>query len=261
MVQSIPILAYHHVNPLINDMVTVSLNHFEDQMGFLHRRGFTSLFISEAVECLLGRRGFPAKPVVLTFDDGYQDNFQFAFPLLKQYGIKATIFVVTGWMGEHRIPGTGEITPSHRQCRDLVEQGQAARIALSWEEARLMEESGLVQLESHGHSHYKDQYLDLPGLRQDLRLSQESFSRHLARESRHFCWPGGRYDEPSLKVAGELGFLSTCTTERGINIPGGDILRLKRVTARDDFSPWLKKTLFIFSSPLLGGLYAKIKPK
>lgn len=261
MNKSIPILAYHHVNPLTNDMVTVSVNHFEDQMAFLHRRGFTTLFISEVLECLLGRRVLPSRPVALTFDDGYQDNFQFAFPLLKQYNIKATIFIVTGWMGEQRDPEKDETILSHSQCRELVEQGQGPRIALSWEEARRMEESGLVEIQSHGHSHIKDLYRNIPKLRQDLYLSQESFIRHLDRESRHFCWPGGRYDLPSLKVAGGLGFLSTCTTERGVNIPGSDPMRLKRVTAKDDFSPWLKKTLLIFSSPFLGGLYAKIKPK
>jgi peptidoglycan/xylan/chitin deacetylase (PgdA/CDA1 family) len=261
MPKSIPILAYHHVNPLTNDMITVSLNHFESHMVFLHRRGFTSLFISEALECLLGRRALPSKPVVLTFDDGYQDNFQFAFPLLKKYKIKATIFIVTGWMGEQRIPENEKNLLTHRQCTDMVGQGQAAPIALSWEEARLMEESGLVELESHGHSHNKDLYRNIPMLRQDLYLSQECFIRYLNRESRHFCWPGGRYDTPSLKVPEAMGFLSTCTTERGINIPGSDPMRLKRVTAKDDSAPWLKKTLFIFSSPFLGGLYAKIKPK
>jgi peptidoglycan/xylan/chitin deacetylase (PgdA/CDA1 family) len=258
--KSIPILAYHHVNPLTNDMITVSLMHFESHMAFLHRRGFTSLFVSEALDCLMGRRALPSKPVVLTFDDGYQDNFQFAFPLLKKYKIKATIFIVTGWMEEQRIPENEKNLLTHRQCMDVVQQGQAARIALSWEEARLMEESGLVEFESHGHSHNKDLYRNIPMLRQDLYLSQECFIRHLNRESRHFCWPGGRYDASSLKVPGGLGFLSTCTTERGINIPGSDPMRLKRVTAKDDSAPWLKKTLFIFSSPFLGGLYAKIKP-
>jgi peptidoglycan/xylan/chitin deacetylase (PgdA/CDA1 family) len=261
MAKSIPILAYHHVNPLDGDMVTLSVTHFEDQMAFLRRRQFTPLFISEAVDCLRGTRTMPRKPLVLTFDDGYRDNFQFAFPLLKKYEIKATIFIVTGWMGERRSLPEKEENLTHSQCRDLVEQGQADRIALSWEEARLLEASGLVELESHGHSHDKERYRNLEGLRQDLGQSQEAFTSHLNRKSLHFCWPGGRYDPSSLKVAEELGFVSTCTTERGINVPGSDLLRLKRVTAKDDFSPWLKKTLFIFSSPFLGGLYAKIKPK
>jgi peptidoglycan/xylan/chitin deacetylase (PgdA/CDA1 family) len=261
MSKSLPILAYHHVTPLADDMINVSLTHFEDQMALLSRRGFTALFISEAVDCLRGRKTWPSKPVVLTFDDGYRDNFRFAFPVLKKYGIKATIFTVTGWMSEFRDPPNDEEIFTHRQCRELAEQGQAARIALSWEEVRLMEESGLVEIESHGHSHNKELFLNGPGLRRELYLSQESFIRHLNRQSRHFCWPGGRYNESSLKIAGALGFISTCTTERGINIPGHDPMRLKRVTAKDDQAPWLKKTLFIFSSPFLGGLYAKIKPK
>ncbi|MBA4395706.1 MAG: hypothetical protein C0407_19305, partial [Desulfobacca sp.] len=185
MGKSIPILAYHHVNSLIDDMVTVSVTHFEDQMAFLQMQGFTSLFISETVECLQEKRPLPSKPVAITFDDGFRDNFQFAFPLLKKFKIKATIFVVTGWMGEQRDDDPSERIFTHRECKEMVDQGMGSRIALTWQEVKDMEESGLVQVEAHGHRHIKDLYRDIPALKADWRLSQESFLEHLKRESRH----------------------------------------------------------------------------
>ena len=66
MVKSVPILTYHHVNPLEGDMVTVSVNHFEEQMSFLHRKGYQTLFVSELAEWMQGKRTVPRRSVVLS---------------------------------------------------------------------------------------------------------------------------------------------------------------------------------------------------
>jgi peptidoglycan/xylan/chitin deacetylase (PgdA/CDA1 family) len=258
---AIPIITYHHVTPAGDDMVTVSLIHFQAQMAFLYRQGFTALSLEELLMILKGSRPLPRRPVVLTFDDGYRDNYRFAYPILKKYGFKATIFVVTGWMADDRAGAFPEPTVTHGRCRDLIDQGRAAEIALTWPEAREMEESGLIRIESHCHTHNKNLYRDPPALKENLELSQETFLAKLKRTSSALCWPGGRYNEQSLNIARELGFRSCCTVERGLNRPGGDPFRLKRVTVKDAGPRWLKKTLFIFSNPWLGSFYAKIKPR
>jgi len=258
--RSIPILTYHHINTIKEDMVTVRVDHFEAQMAFLHRQGYRTLFIHELVSLLRGDHPAPTRAVALTFDDGYRDNYRFAFPILKKFGLKATIFVVTGWMAKDRAGPSPEQTVTHHQCQELVEQGRAAEIALTWDEAREMEESGLIRIESHTHTHVKNLYRDHSTLKINLKISQQTFSNHLKRTSSILCWPGGRYDAQSLAVARESGFSAFCTTERGINVPGSDPERLKRVTVKDAGTIWLRKTLYIFSNPLLGSCYSKIKP-
>jgi peptidoglycan/xylan/chitin deacetylase (PgdA/CDA1 family) len=258
--RSIPILTYHHVNTLTNDMVTVRADHFEAQMAFLQRQGYQTLFIHELISHLRGGFPAPTRAVALTFDDGYRDNYRFAFPILKKFGLKATIFVVTGWMGKDRAGSSPEPTLHHHQCQDLVEQGRAAEIALTWEEARKMEESGFIRIESHTHAHVKNLYRDPVSLKENLEISQRTFLNNLKRTSSILCWPGGRYDEQSLSVARESGFSAFCTTERGITALGSDPERLKRVTVKDAGPAWLRKTLWLFSNPRLGSWYAKIKP-
>lgn len=261
MTKAVPILTYHHVNLLEGDMVTVSVNHFEEQMSFLRRKGYHSLFISELVEWMQGKRTLPGKSVVLSFDDGFWDNYDYAFPVLKKYGLKATIFVVTGWISEERDPDrTREVIP-HHQGNQLIAQGRGHQIALTWPEVKEMQESGLIEIESHTHSHNKELYQDTPALKEDLGRCREAIQSHLSKKSTCLCWPGGRYSPESILSAQEVGFTALCTTERGLNQPGSDLLRLKRITVKDAGFRWLRKTIFLFSHPRLGKIYAKIKPK
>lgn len=261
MAGSIPILTYHHVNALTDDTVTIRADHFEAQMAFLHRSGYQTLFIDELASYLQGTGPAPTRAVALTFDDGYRDNYRIAFPILKKFGLKATIFVVTGWMAENRAAATSADQPlTHRQCQELADRGRAADMALTWEEARKMEASGFIRIESHTHAHVKNLFRDPETLKSNLTLSQSTFLKQLGRTSSILCWPGGRYSGQSLAIARGAGFSVFCTTRRGINIPGSDPERLKRVTVKDSGPAWLRKTLFIFSNPLLGSLYSRIKP-
>jgi len=261
MSKAVPILTYHHVNPLEEDMVTVSVNHFEEQMSFLKRKGYHPLFVSELVEWMEGKRDIPQRSVVLTFDDGFWDNFQYALPILRKYHLKATIFIVTGWMSEENRTTVSREVVSHHQCNELVSQGQGDQIAMTWPEVKKLQDSGLIEIESHTHFHNKELYLDIPALKEDLRRSREAILKHLHKTSTCLCWPGGRYSPESIKAAQEVGFTALCTTERGLNQLGTDLLRLKRVTVKDDGFQWLRKTVFIFSRPRLGKIYATIKPK
>jgi peptidoglycan/xylan/chitin deacetylase (PgdA/CDA1 family) len=260
MTRAVPILTYHHVNPLEGDMVTVSLNHFEEQMAFLHRRGYQTLFVSELVEWMVGAKRLSKKSVVLTFDDGFWDNYEFAFPVLKRYGIKATIFIVTGWISEGKASDLTRKIITHHEANQLTAQGQGKHIAMTWEEVKELQDSGLIEIESHTHSHNKELYQNGPALQEDLKRSRQAIFDHLQKESSCLCWPGGRYNQASILAAREAGFKALCTTKRGLNQPGGDLLQLKRVTVKDSGFPWLRKTIFLFSNPLLGKLYARIKP-
>jgi len=261
MFKAVPILAYHHVNPLPGDMVTITPEHFEAQMAFLSRGGYRSLFIEELLDWMAGKIVLDRKAVVLTFDDGYRDNYRFAYPIMKKFGIRATIFLVTGWAGEKRADEGPDRIYSHRECRELSEAGQAGPMALSWPEARRLEEEGLVRIESHTHHHIKNLFADATALRDSLGFSQAAFQKHLAKKSTCLCWPGGRYNDASLALAREFGFTSCCTTERGLNRPGSDPWRLKRITVKDAGANWLRKTLFLFSRPGLGNLYVRLKPR
>ena len=98
--RAIPVFMYHHINRHADDLVTLTPEDFENHLWVLKGRGFRTLFLDEQVQIIQGEGlSFPPS-VALTFDDGHLDNWVYAFPLLKKYHMKATIFLITSWVGE-----------------------------------------------------------------------------------------------------------------------------------------------------------------
>lgn len=91
----VPVLMYHHVSPTPG-LITVSPAHFAAQMRWLKRQGYTTLKL-DALAGFLAGEPVPAKSVVVSFDDGYLDNWVYAHPVLEQYGLHAVLFLITRW--------------------------------------------------------------------------------------------------------------------------------------------------------------------
>ena len=111
--RSVPVFMYHHINHYKGDLVTLTPEGFENHLRYLTEKGLQTVFLDELREYLRGERRFARPAVALTFDDGHLDNWVYAFPLLKKYGVKATIFVVTSWMTEG-VPGPNGIPTEGR---------------------------------------------------------------------------------------------------------------------------------------------------
>ena len=156
---AIPVLMYHHVNPE-GSFINVSPGLFESQIKYLQESGYTALNANDLLEIFNGTRNPPDKPVVITFDDGWLDNWLFAFPVLKKYGMKAIIFVVTSLIHEkgkrmRYDEGTVKGLPPHKECQQMVDSGFAQEVMLSWEEIAEMENTGLIDIQSHTHTHQR----------------------------------------------------------------------------------------------------------
>src|SRR5436190_2954782 len=96
---SVPILMYHDVadqGPPETAPYRISVADFREQMRFLHERGYRSLSLEEWAECITAGRQPEGRPLVITFDDGFRNVIQNAWPTLSEAGFRATIFVVTG---------------------------------------------------------------------------------------------------------------------------------------------------------------------
>lgn len=153
--RKIPVLNYHSVSECpewlqLTDQVSLTPAAFERQLIYLERQGYRTLFVSEVSDMLAGKIRLRAreKVVALTFDDGYADNWIAVLPLLEQYGMKATVFVSTGFITDAT------------ECRPTI--GKTARAEwgkldwsgyLTWPELKAMQRSGLVEIQSHGHTH------------------------------------------------------------------------------------------------------------
>jgi len=154
MREPIPVLMYHSVAPEIPSWAFKYLSlapaMFEDHLAALARAGFNAIDLTDLHAYMSGLRSLPPRSVVLTFDDGYLDNWVFAFPLLKKYGFKATIFVTTDFIDPRDVA-----RPTSEDVRD----GRADRKDLSWAgflsvpEMKQMLASGLIDIQCHGKTH------------------------------------------------------------------------------------------------------------
>lgn len=193
----IPVLLYHHVNDDGGDMpeLTTSPAEFDRQMGALKDAGFETITADELLAYMRGEAvTLPAKPIVLTFDDGYEDNYTYAFPILKKYGYKATIFMV----------GINFDRPGR------LSGGQIREMA-----------AGGFTVGGHSMTHPDLTARSGAALREEVAGSKAKAERATGREARYFAYPGGFYNLATVEAVATAGYRGAFTVLTGLNKPGG----------------------------------------
>jgi len=261
--RALPVLMYHHVSPLPG-LVTVAPGIFRAQIGRLAGAGYRSVGADDLAAFLAGRP-LPPKSVMISFDDGYLDNYVHAHPVLAEFGFKAVLFVVTGWLGDGPPrAGTSTETPAHDECKRRIAAGRADEVMLRWSEAEQMRAAGSFEFHSHTHGHVRwDRQVADPVARanllaEDLRLSRAALATRLGGASAHLCWPQGYHDASYRQVAQDAGFDYLYTVEKGSVTPATDRLRIPRITAKDRGGAWLPSRLFLYRRPALAAAYLKL---
>lgn len=154
MHEPVAVLMYHSVAPAGApwdfDFLSLPPDVFEDQIAGLERRGYTGITLSELHAYVSGTGRIPPKSVVITFDDGYLDNWVFAFPILRKYGFRATVFISTDFIDRSDTirPTTADITDGRVRPEDLEWRG-----FLSPAEMQRMLNSDLIEIQGHCKTH------------------------------------------------------------------------------------------------------------
>ena len=258
---------YHHINPAGN-FVNVKPHIFENQMRFLNKQGFTTLNTNDFLSIIEGSVLLPEKPIMITFDDGWLDNWIYAFPILKKYGIKAVVFAVTSFIQERGIrqrsdEGVAHGLPPHNECLKMIESGLASDVMCSWAELGEMEKSGLVEVQSHTHTHkrwdrlYADPLERIKALRDELLISRNIIEERLGKRCDSLCWPWGKYDVEYIAAAKEAGYKILFTTDKGTNTIKTDPMKIKRLVIGNIGLFSFRKKLFIHSRDWLSKAYLR----
>jgi peptidoglycan/xylan/chitin deacetylase (PgdA/CDA1 family) len=266
--RALPVLMYHHVTPNPG-LVTVRPEIFRAQMAWLAGHGYRSVGCRD-LESFLAGGDLPDKSVLITFDDGYLDNYVHAHPVLLEFGLHGVIFLVTGWLGEgparsHAGSG-GELPacPNHKEAAALIREGQADQAMLRWSEVAAMQAAGTFEFHSHTHSHTRwDKTVADPAARRealaaDLATSRATLAGHCG-DSAHLCWPQGYFDDDYRQVAAEAGFRYLYTVKKGINTRGTPADGINRTVVKDRAGNWFASRLFLYRQPGLGGLYLRLR--
>jgi peptidoglycan/xylan/chitin deacetylase (PgdA/CDA1 family) len=277
--QSIPILMYHHVSPSPG-LVTVSPATFHAQMAWLAKHNYRSIGTDDLAAFLNGKP-LPEKSVMITFDDGYLDNYLYAHPVLQAFGLKAVLFIITGWLGEgeprhlphhhSRKVGAGEtayhppLTPSHRTCMEKIAAGQADEVMLRWSEVAEMKAAGSFEFHSHTHTHQRwDRLIGDPQARriklaEDLAASRAALEAHLGSAAPHLCWPQGYFDADYQAVAHSAGFKHLYTVNKETCTAKTPIAAIPRVVVKDRADGWFGRRLWLYRHPMLTRAYLALR--
>ncbi|MBE0679020.1 MAG: polysaccharide deacetylase family protein [Bacteroidales bacterium] len=151
----VPVIYYHSVgekNPgWGRNFLTLETRYFEDQIKYFGRH-FTVISMTELIDIREGLLRPVKNPIVITFDDGYLDNWIWAFPVLKKHNVKVTIFVSPEFVDTRSVvrPTLQDVEDARLSNKDIRQWG-----FLSWDEMRIMEQSGLADIQSHTMSHTK----------------------------------------------------------------------------------------------------------
>ncbi|HWR06929.1 polysaccharide deacetylase family protein [Sporomusa sp.] len=207
----VPILAYHQVSS-VPEVYSIDSGQFEEQMRYLAIQGYTAISFADLFAARAGTQSLPPKPVIITFDDGYDDNYLTALPVMARYGLKSTVFVIAGQVGQ---PGY-----------------------LTWDQIKNMQSAG-TEFGSHTFSHVALNEISQPQLMDELTRSKQLLEQNLARPVDFFAYPYGQYNLDTIAALKQAGYTGACTGLPGLGTTTDDAYQLKRVNIpRPKYGLW-----------------------
>ncbi len=194
---TVPVLVYHVLNPTIPSSMTITPERFESQIKWLKDNGYTVIPLKQLVGYLQGKNvTLPAKPIVITADDGWKSDYTYMYPIARKYNIPITLFIYPGTISE-------------------------GKNALTWDQLKELMKTGLFDVQSHTFSH--------PNFKQAKKhMSPETYERFVHKELfdskkvledklgvhiDYLAWPFGIYDNYLEQQAAKAGYAMSFTID------------------------------------------------
>lgn len=216
----VPVLFYHHIQPLTiakerwEDSLSVDPINFERHIQYLKKQGYSFIYLKDLVNALYSRSTL-GKAIVLMADDGYQDNYTYAFPIIKRQEIPFTIAMVTGFSGKIS-PYTKPDEPKEYEF-------------MSWSEMKKMEDSGLVHFVNHSWSHQSLHQNNVKTIEEQITVGQKQLTQAVKKIEPIFIYPYGRYGDPVISILKKINYTAAFSTDKGTKHCLSDMYRLPRL--------------------------------
>ncbi|MGW2744394.1 polysaccharide deacetylase family protein [Streptomyces sp. NPDC001450] len=213
---AVPILMYHAVASAPNDAtraLSVAPEAFAEQMALIGDLGLTPVTTADLAARWRSGRPLPERPVLITFDDGYEGVHRHALPVLAKHGFPATLFVSTGWI------------------RGAYDTGGGLDAMLDWQQVRDLADTG-IEIGGHSHSHPQLDQLDDAGLRTELVRSTEIVTGELGARPVSFAYPYGYSSRRVRAAVREAGYAQALAVGNGLARRRQGPYALQRVTVR-----------------------------
>lgn len=225
--QDVPILNYHKVD-ILNHALSVSPQEFDEQMEYLHKNGYHTITPDQLMAYLKYGKQLPDKPIMITLDDGYLDNYTNAYPIMKKYDFTATIFIITNLIG------------------------QDIRF-MTWDQIREMQQYGIV-FGSHTANHKSLTSLTKEQVATELSESRDEMVRQLGKAPKYFAYPTGTYNGEIEEMVRTAGYKAAFTIEYGQVGADSDLYLLQRIPIFKGQKTFRNFFIRLNGAPILEGL-------
>ena len=255
------IFTMHHIAPF-EDEITIYPNTLKMGLEKMLDLGYHFLSYLEFIEILKGRKEITKKSILLTFDDGYFDLYRYGFSVLKELKIPAVCFLITDTLRDKKrenydLPHKAHASLDYQKDLDYF---------LNLYEIKEMQESGLMEFDSHTKTHFSCRSEDEALLRKEFLESKQKIMEIFSQRSEFgFCYPKGHFSKTALRVIKECGYDFAFSTIDGGFCKGDDIYKIRRIDISSalkgdkDYLFKIEKKLRIYSMPYFGNLYSKFR--
>lgn len=205
----IPVVMYHHTEPLEtagllgHAQLTVDSNIFDEQMKYLVDNGYTFISAEELIHALLNRKKLSEKTIVITIDDGYKDNYTYAFLVAKKYKIVMNFMIPTELVGKADY--------------------------LTWDHLKEMIQSPYAKIYNHTATHAGLGYLSTEQIDWELATSSAALQAKLGLKNTVFTYPYGSFSDLAIEKVKDYGFIGAYTTIEGKHQCQSTIMQLQRL--------------------------------
>ncbi|MGP1485916.1 MAG: polysaccharide deacetylase family protein [Campylobacter sp.] len=259
MKRPVCVLTIHHINNA-DDAITISPELFRDVIKTTLDLGFKFITYTQFKDILFNRKIPDKKSVLLTFDDGYFDNYKFAYPILKEYEIPAVCFLITDIVKDYKRQNYDfKFKPQNE-----IDYTKDTEIFLNIDEIRQM--SDLFEFDSHTATHFSCKSDNEARLRDEFSRSLTRIKELFPQKKEFgFCFPYGRFNDLSLKIARQYFDFAFSVIDGGY--AGGDKFLIRRIDisnatkGREKYLARLRKKLRLYSTVFIGDLYANLRAK
>ena len=201
--EGVSVLMYHMIGSETDNSAIMSAENLRWQMEYLRDHGYHPITMQELADYVTKEAPLPSKPVCITFDDGYEDNYTIVYPLMKEFGFPWTVFVITGSVGQ----------PNR----------------MTWDQLAEMADSQTVTIASHTVTHPRLHNLPPDEVKREIVGAQQALKEHLGIDNPWIAYPYGDYDETVDAIAKAAGIRLAVTTDAGRVHAGSYPYELKRV--------------------------------
>ena len=229
-VKGLPVLMYHKVSEDISNNLTIKNESLKLQLKYIKEKGYTAIFCSELIDSMKLGKALPKKPIIITFDDGYQNNYTYLIPILEELQLKATIFLP--------VKHIGSVNSWDKGSEPLMNFDTLKSI-----------NSELVEFGLHSYAHTNLKNLSIQEIDDDIKLCFSALESQNIKFIKAIAYPFGAYPREEPKKSEFLKTLKNNNIELGFRIgnkinklPVKNPFELKRIDIKGIDSFWTFKT-------------------